>query len=101
MVGDNILTLYMAANCLHLPNAILGHVHMLQGGMQGHPQYLRIIYTASYTDWVFTLLTTISCLWGQLYNSQIWAFACVRHWRWLLLEPHHRPILIALLLTNQ
>jgi len=31
---------------------------MLQGGMQGHPRHLRIIYTASYTDWVFTLITT-------------------------------------------
>ncbi len=28
-------------------------------GMQGHPGVcLRIIYTACYTDWVFTLLTT-------------------------------------------
>ena len=31
MVGDNILTLYMAANCLHLPMPSLGHVFMSKG----------------------------------------------------------------------
>jgi len=35
----------------------------------GHPRLPYVILSASYTDWVFTLLTTISCLHLRLHGA--------------------------------
>ena len=41
----------------------------------GHPRCLRNIYTGCYTDWVWTLVTTISCLLWQSNGSLTCSFA--------------------------